>query len=79
MQLKASYLHLCRFLAELEVGVLSESVTAGGLAVSVWLAGAGTANVLRLTGVGRAEGRRALTCGALQAPAEGVRGPADGF
>ena len=39
----------------------------------------GMVDILRFTGVGRAEGRRAFTCCDRQLPAEGVRGPAEGF
>lgn len=50
-----------------------------GLVSRVWLVGVGMADTLRLTGVGRAEGRRAFICSDLTPPAEGVKGPAEGF
>lgn len=57
------------------------SEVGGGLVGRSWLVGVATgmADILRLTGVGRVEGRRGFTCNDLQLPAEGVRGPAEGF
>lgn len=48
----------------------------GGLVGRLWLVGVarGMADILRLTGVGRAVGRLAFTCTDLQLPAEGVIG-----
>ena len=77
MQFEASHLQICSVFAEVGVGVVSEAVTADGLIVWVWLVRAGKADILRLTGVGRAEGRRALTCSDLQLLTDGVGVPAD--
>lgn len=38
-----------------------------------------TVDILRLTGVGRADGRPVLACNGLRMPVEGVRGAAEGF
>lgn len=56
-----------------------EPATVGDLAVRVWLPGAGTADVPRLTGVGRADGRRDEVCRGLQLLTEVDRGAAEGF
>lgn len=68
-------------MAKADPGAGSESEVGGGLVGRVWLVGVATgmADILRLTGVGRAVGRRAFTCIDLQVPAEGVRGPAEVF
>lgn len=66
----ASYLQLCCLVYE----VGTESERAGGLGV-----GEGMSEALRLTGVGRAEGRRGFICSDLHVIPEGVSGPADGF
>lgn len=62
-------------------GARSESEVGGGFEGLVGLVGVATGMVdtLRLTGVGSADGRRALACSTLQPPTGGVEGPAAGF
>lgn len=62
-------------------GAGSESGVGGGFEGLVELVGVATGmvDILRLTGVGSADGRRALACSALQPPTGGVKGPAVGF
>ena len=62
------------------LGAVSVSEVGGGLAGRFLVGvGVGIADILCLSGVGRAEGRRAFICRDLLPPAQGVRGPAVGF